>query len=207
MLIETMDVRAADATTVRATISLVRSVSGADLERPTPCAGWNLRELLAHLTAQHRGFAAAASGHGAGPEPWREDPLAPDPVGAYRAAADEVIAAFGPEDVLDREFALAGIGTVPGRLAIGFHLVDYVAHGWDVARALGAAWTLPDDVLSAALPVAEMVPDDESRSAPGAAFAARQPYAGNDPLDRILALLGRSPTWPGVSDDRARSDR
>jgi len=32
----------------------------------------------------------------------------------------------------------AGI-TVPAPIAIGFHLVDYVAHGWDVARTLGAS--------------------------------------------------------------------
>lgn len=32
------------------------------MSRPTPCAGWSLRDLLARMTVQHRGFAAAAAG-------------------------------------------------------------------------------------------------------------------------------------------------
>jgi hypothetical protein len=60
---------------------------------------------------------------------------------------------------------------IPGRFAIGFHLVDYVVHGWDVARTLGIAYELPPDVLAAALPIAEAVPAGDARLAPGAAFA------------------------------------
>lgn len=29
-------------------------------DAPTPCGGWSLRRLLAHMAAQHLGFAAAA---------------------------------------------------------------------------------------------------------------------------------------------------
>jgi uncharacterized protein (TIGR03086 family) len=81
-------------------------------------------------------------------------------------------------------------------MAIGFHLLDYVVHGWDVARTLGLRFELPAAVLAAALPVALAVPDDESRSKPGAAFGPARPFAGNDdPLTEIITRLGRSPMW------------
>jgi gas vesicle protein len=40
----------------------VTQLTPADLTRPTPCAGWTLHGLLAHMTTQHYGFAAAAAG-------------------------------------------------------------------------------------------------------------------------------------------------
>ena len=41
-------------------IDVVNTVREADLVRPTPCEDWDLLDLLAHMTVQHRGFAAAA---------------------------------------------------------------------------------------------------------------------------------------------------
>ena len=188
----TIDLRPAHAHAVRATIPVVARVRPPDLSLPTPCAAWNLGQLLVHMTAQHRGFAAAAAGHGDDLDLWRPRPLGDNPGEQYAQAAEAVIAAFADPAVLDRDLRLPEISprTVPGRTAIGFHLVDYVAHGWDVARTLGLAYDLPPDVLAAALPVAEAVPD-AARVGPEAAFGPRLRNPGEDPLARILALLGR----------------
>lgn len=193
------DLRGVHRLAVRASVAVVRRVTPADLSRLTPCEGWDLADLLAHMTAQHRGFTAAAAGNGADAEVWRPRPLGSDPVRAYTAAAEGVIVAFTPDDVLDREFNLPEISPrpIPARQAIGFHFVDYVAHGWDFAMAIRVPFALDDEVLQAALPIAEAVPNDERRLAPGAAFAPRQPIpADGDPLPRLLALLGRPPQWP-----------
>ncbi len=191
----TIDLLAGHARAVRATVPVVARVRSSDLASPTPCAGWDLAHLLAHMTAQHRGFAAAAAGRGADPRVWQPRQSGADPGADYTRAAEAVIAAFAEPGVLDRSFLLPEITPrpVPARLAIGFHLVDYVAHGWDVARTLGIGYEVPPDVLAAALPIAGAVPDGEARLAPGAAFAPRVPDPGDDPLDRILALLGRHP--------------
>jgi uncharacterized protein (TIGR03086 family) len=188
MLINVPDLRSADAVAVRASIDVVGRISPADLDRPTPCADWRLRDLLTHMTEQHHVFAAAASGAATAPQ-------ADHSVRGYALAAEEALAAFAPDDVLDREVVLPEApGPIPGRLAISFHLVDYVVHGWDVARSLDLPWDLPQDVLRQALPIAEMVPDDASRLSPGAPFAPRLPAPpGDDLLDRLLTLLGRSP--------------
>ncbi|MFJ2738629.1 hypothetical protein ACIO3O_03075 [Streptomyces sp. NPDC087440] len=78
---------------------------------------------------------------------------------------------------------------------MGFHLVDYVVHAWDVARSLGVGVEFGDEVLGAALAVARKVPEGDARTAPGAAFAPRVAYAsaGGTALGEILALLGRDP--------------
>jgi uncharacterized protein (TIGR03086 family) len=72
-----------------------------------------------------------------------------------------------------------------------------VVHGWDVARSLGLDYELEPDLLGVALAVAEAVPDDDrARRRPGAAFAPPvSAPAGARPLDRVVALLGRTPGW------------
>lgn len=186
-----------DAQAVRASIALVEQVTGADLARPTPCAGWTLQDLLAHMMTQHYGFAAASTGDGDLAQ-WHLRPLGDDPVAAYRASAEHVLAAFAADGVLDRQFPLPEISRAPAfpaRKAIGFHLIDYVVHSWDVARTLGVDVTFDQPVLDAALAVAQAVPAGRSRLVPGAAFAPVIERPGSTGLDQILAILGRSPDW------------
>jgi len=82
-----------DARVVEATVSLVKQAGLADLDRPTPCAGWNLADLLWHMTAQHYGWIAAAVGHGADLSVWQPGPPAADPIGEARKRDG---AAFAP---------------------------------------------------------------------------------------------------------------
>jgi len=195
-----------DAVTVRATVAVARMVAEADLGRATPCAAWTLADLLAHMTVQHEGFAAAARGNGADLSNWqpRSFGTAEALVAAYAAAADQVIEAFAASGIADRRFDLPEIsfpGPFPARQAIGFHLVDYVAHGWDLARSLGLGYDLEPDVLDAALVLAGSVPVGEHRLQPGAAFAPRLPLpASATPQDQILTLLGRNPAWRSLTE-------
>lgn len=183
-----------------------------DLDRPTPCAGWDLAELLTHMTVQHKGFAAAARGAGADLAVWAPATVAGavrvDPGGAYAAAAAEVLEAFAADGVLEATFTLPEFGqdaAVPGAMAIGFHFVDYVVHGWDVARSIDAPFVLPADVTAAVLPLALAVPDGEIRDMDNSPFAhAVAAHEGASDLDRVLTHLGRSPDWraEGVTADR-----
>jgi uncharacterized protein (TIGR03086 family) len=189
-----------DARVVEATVSLVKQAGLLDLDRPTPCAGWTLADLIGHMTAQHHGWIAAAVGHGADLSVWQPGPPVADPIGEYAEAARRVLEAFSDEGVLEREFALAEISPVlrfPAAQAISFHFIDYLVHGWDVARSLGADYRPEPDVLAAALPVALAVPGGKARERDGAAFApGLEVPARAGTLDQILSLLGRSPSWP-----------
>jgi len=191
------DIVALDAQAVRESVAIVDRVTAADLARPTPCAGWTLQDLLTHMTTQHYGFAAASTGDGDLAR-WQLRPLGDDPVAAYRAAAEHVLAAFAVDGVLDRQFPLPEIPrapSFPARQAISFHFIDYVVHSWDVAKTLGIDVTFDQAVLDPALAVAQAVPAGQSRLAPGAAFAPIVAWSAGSTLDEILAILGRSPDW------------
>lgn len=189
-------------TAVLQSIDIVKAVTRHDFGRPTPCGDWTLLDLLAHMTVQHRGFAAAARGNGADPQNWNAaavvEEVGADHARAYAEAAGDVIAAFAAEGTLEVQFALPEFGAaavVPGAMAVGFHLVDYVVHGWDVAASLDVGYELPADVLAAALPLALAVPDGEFRDGTGAPFGAAIEPADGDDFDRLLRHLGRRPDW------------
>jgi uncharacterized protein (TIGR03086 family) len=196
------DIRPHHRSAVLQSIDVVNTVTPADLDRPTPCAGWTLGTLLDHMTVQHRGFAAAARGNGADKAIWRPetvtDAVRADPAGAYAAAAHDVLDAFAADGVTEAQFALPDFGpgaTVPGAMAIGFHFVDYVVHGWDAAAALGLRFEPAADVVAAVLPLVMMIPDGEFRATPDAPFGPAVIGSGTTDFEKILAHLGRRPDW------------
>jgi uncharacterized protein (TIGR03086 family) len=184
---------------VRASIAIVDRVQAADLGRPTPCSDWNLAELLMHMIAQHRGFAASAAGDGADLAVWQSRPLDLDPVAEYRKTAEEVLAAFAEDGVLERQFAIPEVvkdAAFPAEIAITMHTVDYLVHAWDVARAVDVEFDADLAAVRATAPLVAMVPDGPERLEPGSAFrpsVKAGPNAGE--FDTMLAALGRDPNW------------
>ncbi|MFB7634404.1 TIGR03086 family metal-binding protein [Streptomyces sp. NPDC056149] len=205
--------RGLNARAVRDSVALVDRLAPGDLSRPTPCAGWDLAALLGHLTAQHRGFAAAARGSGRELKRWAVRLPGEDvavAAGEYRRAAEDVIAAFAALDDPERPCTLpefTGEQTFPAVRAIGFHLIDHVVHGWDLARTLELPYDPDPELLGAALPLARAVPDAENRLADGAAFRPGLPVSGEaGALDRILAMLGRAPDWRAPVGNASRGE-
>ena len=86
-MLSAADIVRLDAQAVRASVGVVALAGPAELGWPTPCGDWTLAGLLAHMTAQHNGFAAAAAGHGADLVRWQTGAPAADPVPEYAAAA------------------------------------------------------------------------------------------------------------------------
>ncbi len=177
-----------DRRAVQASVAAAGDLSDADLDKPTPCGDWTLADLVAHMTVQQRGFAAAARGRGADPDLWASRRQAADGPGtstAYAAISADLLGAFADPQLGDTGFLLPEIrdgGPFPAHVA-----VSRVRHV-----------ELHADVLAASLAIAEQVPDGPERDQPHAAFSHRRPAAcDTPPLERILLLLGRSPTWPG----------
>lgn len=193
-----MDIRELDRHAMDVTAGIVSHITPEQLGNPTPCQGWLLRDLLAHIIGQYHGFALAASGRPTSLEAFAPRPMA-DLVAGYRQAAVAVTEAFAEDGVLDRRFHLPEIrdgGSFPAAMAIGFHLVDEVAHAWDLAVSIGVPVVFDDEVLRAALSIALRVPNDPVSRGEGSAFApGHDPGPGRPALDRIVALLGRRPDW------------
>ncbi|HST48688.1 TIGR03086 family metal-binding protein [Jatrophihabitans sp.] len=195
-----MDIRELDRRAMDVTARLVPLVTTEHWHRPTPCEGWQVHDLLAHILGQYHGFALAASGYPTSLKDFRPRPVRVENLVAdYTAAADRVNTAFTEPGVLERQFHLPEIrdgGSFPATAAIGFHLVDEVVHAWDLAKSIGTTVDFDAEVEKVALAVAVRVPDDPASRGPGSAFA---PGYRPDPelpvLDRIVALLGRRPDW------------
>jgi len=195
-----VNIRELDRRAMAVTARLIPQVTAEHWHRPTPCEGWQVQDLLAHVLGQYHGFALAAKGKPTSLEDFRPRPVRLEELAArYPEAAEQVSAAFAEPGVLERQFHLPEIrngGAFPATAAISFHLVDEVAHAWDLARSIGAPVEFDAEVLTVALAIAVRVPDDPASRAPGAAFAPScQPDPEAPVLDRIVALLGRRPDW------------
>jgi uncharacterized protein (TIGR03086 family) len=182
---------------MRHSVVIVAVIHDDQWDAPTPCAKWTVRDLLTHMTTENRGFAAAATGETESREAWAPRPFSADPRRDYAESADEVVTAFASAA---QEFWLPNIHETahfPAKQAIGFHLLDYVVHSWDMAAALGRTIALEDDLVAAAKEIADHdVPDGERRHRPNAGFQPPVNVTDDpDPLRRLLAFLGRDPDW------------
>lgn len=199
-----MDIREFDRRALERTCVILAGITDEHLELPTPCAGWTLRDLLEHMVGQHDGFAAAAraGADAVDRELFAPRPVSGDPARIHADSVAAVIAAFADCGGADRSFWLPefrATAPFPAPTAIGFHFLDAVVHGWDVARTLDVAPGFDDDLVEAVLPIAGQVPDDPAARLAGGFFAPSLPAPTTEStLDRILAMLGRDPQWTAV---------
>ncbi|HEX6683371.1 MAG TPA: TIGR03086 family metal-binding protein [Candidatus Limnocylindrales bacterium] len=186
-----MELRDFDRRVLESIDPILALVTAEHLGLPTPCTGWTLDDLLRHMVGQHRGFAAAARGEEPDPAVWEQVTLDPKPYETYRAAAAEVTAAFATPS---SSMHIWGYGVFPPETALRMHSVDYLAHGWDVAKTVGVPSTLDAELCATGLEIARRWP--ESAFGSGDPFGAHVPIADDTPVDqRLMAYLGRDPAW------------
>ena len=186
-------------TAITVASTYVTRVTDADLARPTPCSGWDLRQLLEHMVGQHAGFAEVVRTGAADADAYRPLPFSRS---SWQTSVDELVAAFASADLTHEvvEVELHPTRPLPILVLVQAQLLDTVVHTWDVAAAMGDSFTPDTDTADAVLRIAETIPDDERRERPGAAFA-HAVDAGTTPWNRSLGLLGRDPEWGQSSID------
>ena len=186
---DTLDVRALDRRATVIALNTLRLVRPGHLRLPTPCAGWDLGDLLGHMAAENRGFTAAAGGS-ADPAAWHDHTYDGDPCTAVTASAVAVTAALAGDDILERTLMIREFGSFPGRVGIAMHFLDNLVHAWDIARAIGADDTIEPELALIALAFARRW----RLSEPGDAFAGAvsAPFDA-DPGQHLVAFLGRDP--------------
>ena len=166
---------------------------------PTPCRQYDVATLRDHVVGWLQFFAAAFADPG-------RNAQRPDP-DAYRAADDdrdlaEVVrdAAGTLEDavrggVLDGQIVLQQ-SRMDGPAAFAMVLGEYLIHGWDLAVAVGAPWTPPEQACETALEFFRAMILPEYRGGEGGFFGEEVPVAPDAPaLDRLLGFAGRRPDW------------
>lgn len=175
--------------------ALVHAVTPSDLDRPTPCSTYAVRDLLGHLVAVERRVVHIAHGG----QPYEVSSLVTDvPDEGWAAAWDEartgLDAAMAEDGVLERTFAHPA-GDFPGRQAVFAYVSEIAVHGWDLAMALGRRGDLDEDLAAVTL-------------GPVQAFLPAQPRGGRVPFgpvvevaddagayDLLVAWMGRDPHW------------
>jgi uncharacterized protein (TIGR03086 family) len=160
---------------------------------PTPCAGWDVTTVVNHVIGGMRLYTAELTGTPAGGA-HEDDWLGDDPVGAYRDAAAQVLAAWRSPGAEQRTISLS-FGTVPAPLAATVELTEIVVHGLDVAVATGQEDRVDQAQAGRLLALMAAMGMDRFR-APGI-FGPEQPAPADAPAHRrLLAFLGRTVPAP-----------
>jgi uncharacterized protein (TIGR03086 family) len=173
-----------------ATGEKIAAVGDSQWEDPTPCADWNVRQLVNHIVAENLWVKPLVDGRTIDEigDAFDGDVLGADPVTAYRRSVDEADAAFHEDGAMERPVAVS-YGPVPAAVFAGHRLVDLVVHGWDLASATGQATQIDPVLLEACYEDVE--PQAEMLEASGY-FGTRIPVAPDADLQtKLLALLGR----------------
>lgn len=160
-------------------------------ELPTPCASWNLRDLVEHIVDEVGQFAAVTSGGTRGPG----RPLGDDWQSAYREQADALLAAWREPGAFDRTITFP-FAEMPAAWTIDQQVAELVIHAWDLAKASGQPTELDRELGEHVLAWAPSILTAEVRGAEADGMhIGPEVVLGADAsvYDRLAALGGRDP--------------
>jgi uncharacterized protein (TIGR03086 family) len=163
---------------------------------PTPCRSWDVRALVNHVVHDLRQFTASADGRSW--EQHDDDVIGDDWAGAYRRAADSLLASWRRPGALERTVELP-FGKVPARWRAHQQTANLAVHGWDIAKATGQPTDLDPEVGRLALDWGRqnLRPELRGDEASGRAFGVEVPVGDEAPLyDRLAGFFGRDPAAP-----------
>jgi len=173
--------------------AIIARVRPAQASLPTPCRAWDVRALVNHVVRDVQLFTALVGG-----TEWEEreaDVVGDDWAGAYRAAADALLAAWRREGTLDGAVQLP-FGPMPAAWCVSQQIADLVVHGWDIAKATGQPTALDLALGEEALAWARanLGPEFRGDEGSGHDFGPEVPAPDGAPLhDRLAAFFGRDP--------------
>jgi uncharacterized protein (TIGR03086 family) len=174
---------------------VVGAIKTDQLDNPTPCTEMDVRQLRDHVLGWLTVFAAGyADPDGKAPQENLDGYAAPDDAAAEVTRAAGTMTAALRDGAAERPLKL-GEAAMPGEMALGMILWEYQMHGWDLARATGQDWSPPAAASEESLGFAPnmLTPDYQGE---GKAFASRISVPDQaPPLDRLLGLSGRDPSW------------
>lgn len=169
---------------------LLKGVTHESLELETPCEGWDVRALVAHVVLGDASVPLLLAGSGSeltvGADP---SILGNNPMATWRGTALGAIRAFQEPGAMEREVAQPN-GSVTGEFVARVRLVDLLGHSWDLARALGNDLELPERLTEASLDF--LFPHVGRLIESGIYGSPVQPRDEANAAERFLALIGRS---------------
>jgi len=174
--------------------TLIAETTPEQLDRPTPCEEFDVRDLIAHVYKGTMRIEAMGKGIAAETVDFRTQELPDDLLGGFqdRVAAGRQVWA---DDAALSRTVTAPWGKTPGALAIGGYLTEALAHGWDLAIATGRPSEIDSTLAEAALQVAQLAIPAEGRDQ--MPFGEVVPCSADaSPSDRFVAWMGRKVAQP-----------
>lgn len=183
------------AETVNALIALA---ARADLDQPTPCAEFTLRDLTGHLITVVRRIRTVVTGGDFRVQP--HVTVVPDDQIASTYAEGLAALRTTLTDVDLGAIVTAPFGTVPAAAALGSYVGELTTHAWDLAATLHRRDLLEDELAALTLAtVQQRIPADGRENLP---FGEVVAVADDAPVfDRLAGWMGRDPAWstPAIS--------
>jgi uncharacterized protein (TIGR03086 family) len=177
---------------------VVAAVDMADLDRPTPCAEYDVAALLDHVDGFVVAFTAAATKtqdpDDGPPGPGTAANLRADWKTALPAGLTALVAAWRPDDAYTGTVRAGGFEMPAASVAV-VAIEELVVHGWDLARAVGRPYGATSAELAALDDFFGQFGPEQRGSAYG---PERSVDAGASPLDHAIARSGRDPRWSTV---------
>jgi uncharacterized protein (TIGR03086 family) len=171
------------------TAKLVAGLTPAELDAPSPCAGWDVRATLNHLLGATWMFTLVNQGQTADED--AGDVIGDDASLAVKAAAKENLASWRQPGAFegDRSYVF---GAFPATAAAMLNLGEVVVHNWDVSRGTGQELVINPAVGQMVYDWAVSIPLDDFRD--HGAFGPEVAVPTSAPIvDRLVGLLGRQP--------------
>lgn len=166
------------------------------LDLPTPCDEWTVRDLVSHLVAVENRIVHIAGGGTPFEVPSMATGIADEDWYAawseHRTPLEQTLA---DDAILDAVFEHPA-GRMPGRMALGIYASEFAVHLWDLAAALDADPSALDQQVPAALvePLKRGLPADNRGEGVPFGPVIEVPAAA-PPYDQLLGWLGRDPSW------------
>ncbi len=169
---------------------LVHRVPAGAWDDASPCEGWSVRDVLAHMTSEHLWAPRLLAGETTDQvgDDYDGDVLGEDPVAAWDSAASGSREAWANAE--DATTVHLSFGDTPAGEYAEQMLLDLTVHAWDIGTGAGL------DVTEGVVPEAVL---HVLRYARGSGMVGRAPFgpevstASEDPQQQLVALLGRTP--------------
>ena len=168
----------------------VEAIGSADLSRPTPCADYEVRTLLAHLVAVLRKLTMVGQDGDMAQVTDPADDLGDDWADMFHRARADFHQVWAPDSRLGTSYALPW-GRMTGSELLDSYAHEFTVHAWDLSRVTGRGNELDPVLAEAALDwYSRNVPaEDRSEGGPFAPPVAVAKDA--DAYTRLAGFLGR----------------
>ncbi len=108
--------------------AILAALRPADLDRPTPCASWTVRDVVNHVLGGAGFFAELAEAGMVADGDEDPDFTAGDFNGTFRSQASRLVAAFNAPGAMDKMMEMP-IGELPGSVCVWIAAGDIFTHG------------------------------------------------------------------------------